>query len=379
MLRRESATPGPLNHITGALAHCVQWVTSSTSDLIFYNPEYDAALADQAVAIYCVHGTADRGNAFKVLADELLRRKLPAHIISIHLCSFEQRYKGVGIPHFAAQLGDKIQASSHTRVIVMGHSRGGVVGSYFAEHLAADRGITVQDIFAFAAPFSGSEVAIKPLTWMSKSVDEMRPESGLLAELRERIELNGKRYHFFAAEKDMLVPLYSTHIASLAQHLTVMSGEGHLSMMGSALLAEIVLERLTAPPVLTIESLCEELQDYINQLKIKSHVWSANEKIALLERLYTHLNSRDFSAYPEARTVGDFINAYLQDAQLTTSKKTPAVILNQSLNVPFSFTGNSTSFNFISQLLIRYSTIQLHSAAALAADVSYTQTPRQSV
>lgn len=379
MLRRGSETPGPLNHLTGALAHCVQWVTSSMSDVVYNNPEYNSAYADQAVAIYCVHGTADRGNAFKVLSEQLLERKLPPHIISIHLCSFDQRYKGIGIPNFAAQLGEKIQAGGHARVIVMGHSRGGVVASYYAEYLAADRGITVNDVFAFAAPFSGSDVAMKPLTWMSQSVDEMRTDSPLLAELRERMRVSARHYHFFAAEKDLLVPLHSTHIQSRAEQLTMMFSEGHLSMMGSSLLADHVMQRLIAIPVLTHETLCTELSNYINELKKKSHVWSADEKITLLERLHAQLNARDFSAYPDAQTLSDFINAFMQDTQLTASRKAPAELLNQSLNMPFSFMGNSTSFNFVSQLLVRYATIPLVRPAALAADASYKQIQPQNV
>lgn len=379
MLGRGQVNQNPLSHITGAFIHCAQWVTSSTNDLVYQNPQFNTSLKDQAVSIYCVHGTADRCNAFKILVEGLIARGLPDHIASIHLCSFEQRYKGIGIPQFAEQLAGKIIANQHTRVILMGHSRGGVVCAYLAEKIAAEKNITVQEVFGFASPFSGSELAMKPLTLISQSVDEMRPDSPLLAELREKIDANERRYHFFAAEKDALVPLHSTHIATRAHHLTVLHGEGHLSMMTSPVLVDHVLERLVAPPVLSIETICAELRGYIDGLKQKSHVWSADEKVTLLERLYSQLHARDFSVYPDARTVSEFINAFLQDTRLTASGKPPSVILNASLNFPFSFYGNSTSFNYVTQLMVRYAAIPLAAEVVLASEISNTQIQSRSV
>src|SRR5262245_51375520 len=85
--------------LTGIFQHCYYWITSSTEDIIYHNPNYDAKKAgDQATAIYCVHGTADRVNAFKMIAERLIDNSsdngLPDNIASINLITFDHRYQG---------------------------------------------------------------------------------------------------------------------------------------------------------------------------------------------------------------------------------------------------------------------------------------------
>lgn len=124
----------------------------------------------------------------------------------MNLIAFDQRYQGRSIEFFAEQLRDKIKTNQHQRVILMAHSRGGLVASYFAEFLAGDAGVKVPWVITVGTPFNGSYLAMKPLSWFSDSVREMEINSEFLLHLKEQIIKNSSsHYHFLLPQK---MPLY---------------------------------------------------------------------------------------------------------------------------------------------------------------------------
>lgn len=225
---------------TGVFAHSYYWLTSSSGDKYYQNPSYQkkAQNPELETAIYFIHGTADHSSAFERVAERLLQVGLPEEISSLNLIAFEQRYHGRSIESFAEELRDKIKTNQHQRVILMAHSRGGLVASYFAEFLAAAVGIDVPWVITVGTPFNGSYLAMKPLSWFSDSVREMEINSEFLSQLKEQIIKNSSsRYHFFIATEDAIVPGPSGYIEEYAANhedsLSVLDRHGHLSVMSS--------------------------------------------------------------------------------------------------------------------------------------------------
>ncbi|MDX1900811.1 MAG: alpha/beta hydrolase [Gammaproteobacteria bacterium] len=209
-------------------------MTSSPYDVIYQNPNY---ANHEKVTIYCVHGTADRSSAFTLIAERLLD-KLPNVVASIHLVSFKNRGKGKGIEVFAKQLQEKIRANKDQDIILMGHSRGGLVVSYFAEYFAAEIHANVHGVVAICSPFGGSDLAIAPLSWLSDSVKQMESESEFLNNLRKDITHSNINYYFVAAEKDSLVSMDQSFVKKDSASLTIFDRHGHLSIMSSWRLVE---------------------------------------------------------------------------------------------------------------------------------------------
>ncbi|CAM2940570.1 putative lipase [Legionella steigerwaltii] len=231
---------------TGMFAHAYNWLTSPSGDQVYYNPFYDKeGNPELETAIYFIHGTADQSSAFQNVAERLIQAGLPNEISSLNLLSFNNRYEGKSIEFFAEQLGDKIKANHHRRVILIAHSRGGLVASYFAEFLAKLAGIEVLLIIPIGAPFNGSYLAMKPLSWFSDSVKEMEIDSSFLKQLKEKI-INSSTipYHFFIAIEDAIVPGESGYIKEYVDKnpnsLSKLDRHGHLSIMSSHRLVELI-------------------------------------------------------------------------------------------------------------------------------------------
>ncbi|CCD08418.1 TPA: alpha/beta hydrolase [Legionella pneumophila subsp. pneumophila] len=224
---------------TGIFAHTYYWLTSPAGDQSYQTPNYKNEEDNNAgTAIYFIHGTADQPAAFKRVAERLIDTGLPDEICSLNLLAFDQRYQGKSIKFFAEQLKNKIKANQHQRVILMAHSRGGLVASYFAEFLAKEASIEVPLVITVGTPFNGSYLAVKPLSWFSDSIREMEIDSEFLAQLKQEIvEHSVSAYHFFIAKEDAIVPGESGYIKDYVDQypdsLHILDRHGHLSIMSS--------------------------------------------------------------------------------------------------------------------------------------------------
>jgi predicted alpha/beta hydrolase family esterase len=237
---------------TGMIAHTYSWLTSPSKSQSYSNPSFkNEQNQESKTAVYFIHGTADRAGAFKRIAKRLIKAGLPEEICSLILLAFDQRYQGNSIEFFAEQLRDKIKANNHQRVILIAHSRGGLVAAYFAEFLAKLAGIEVVLIFTIGTPFNGSYLAIKPLSLFSDSVQEMEIDSEFLTKLKKKIDENqAKNYHFFIATEDAIVPGESgyikEYIAKYPESLSILDRHGHLSVMSSHRLVSHITSLLSS-------------------------------------------------------------------------------------------------------------------------------------
>jgi pimeloyl-ACP methyl ester carboxylesterase len=246
----KSSDKNPIVDITGFIAHIGTWITSSSSDMIYHNPKYKVADdksmdQGQRIAIYCVHGTADRAGSFSQFAERLMTN-LPPTISSIVLAAFDTGISSPSIEVFSQQLINKIKANKDTNVILMGHSRGGLIAAHCAEYFAKDAGVKVRAVIPICTPFGGSPLAIAPLTWMSASVGQMQKDSPFLKGLQDKIEKSSVTYLYYAAANDSLVALSDCYVKTQVNHLTVLDHHGHVSIMSSQRLVDHVRNKMIA-------------------------------------------------------------------------------------------------------------------------------------
>lgn len=232
---------------TGIAPHLYEWIMSSGQDKTCQNPQH---AGDEHVGIYCVHGTADRDGSFDRVAERLLDKTLPKQIQSLHLPAFKGRYKGHSIGYFSQQLAEKIIANGHKKVILMGHSRGGLVIADFCEYLAKKHGIEVLLNVCICAPFGGSYLAQGPIAFFSDSIKEMQVDSNYLQMLNASIRAKPQsKYLFFSAEQDWIVPASSAFCTDLLDESTNkhihLSRHGHLSIMSSHRIVSYIWEEIS--------------------------------------------------------------------------------------------------------------------------------------
>jgi pimeloyl-ACP methyl ester carboxylesterase len=399
----------------GFLYHSVMSLTTRLTDITYPNPYFEAPkttdpILNEGIGIYCIHGTADTVVAFNDVAKNLIN-DLPSAISSIHLVAFEDRGKGISIKDYAEQLLKKIQANGHKTVILAGHSRGGLVAAYLYEFLAKEAGINVLFSFSAGTPFGGSLLALPPLTWFSKSVQEMQKGSELLQELHAKKD-KSHTYVCAAAAGDSIVKkedaTFNDEPAELFPH------HGHLSMMHDPKLLRFFLRSIYENvykliPYLnskTSEELKAEEDDYcdlkeiatpqlwdiyfeitlyLEDLRRSPHLQNATDKINVFEKLqrmiYEMMKENHMGDFDQTKEFGEFLHAFLADDM--KSDKSPGSVIDKQLNFPLSLLFGNAKTNsrlFVERLDNTYKNIALPRPQAMAREehesISTTSTLR---
>ncbi len=186
--------------------------------------------------IILVHG--NHGNQTQFLYGK--KQLLEAGYTNIFSFNYHNHHENFPIEQFVKKLQEKIQYVSSLlgtkEIILVAHSMGGLLSSYYAENLAQTDGITIKRVITIATPWQGSYLLkIMPPIALEKihRFQQMNPGSSFLQEL---IEKKQPFYRYIGILLDQLVfypncfptndpqdPLYKTFY-----HL------GHLGCLQSA-------------------------------------------------------------------------------------------------------------------------------------------------
>lgn len=140
-----------------------------------------------------------------------------------------------------ASYAEKVQAkceaiakeTGRRDLVLIGHSMGGLVASYYATRLAPPK--TVTDVITIASPLAGTPVAHLGI---GPNAKEMRPNSPFVKELQAAIAQNRQiRFHHIATKSDQLVIPGASAALTDNQHF-VFEDVGHASLLYSRRVTE---------------------------------------------------------------------------------------------------------------------------------------------
>ncbi|MBN1914505.1 MAG: alpha/beta fold hydrolase [Parachlamydiales bacterium] len=116
------------------------------------------------------------------------------------------------------------------RIILIGHSMGGLVAAYYALNRAPPK--TVTDVIALGSPFKGTKIA---LLGMGKCAHQMERNSPFVEALSHQIMKDRSiRFYFIAAERDHWVSsLQSTILHKEKRHQCLIEKIGHFGLLFS--------------------------------------------------------------------------------------------------------------------------------------------------
>ena len=147
---------------------------------------------------------------------------------------------GRSIKTYAKQVQEKVsqiqKETNRNDVILICHSKGGLVGSYYATHLADTRKTKVTDVVTIGTPLAGT-----PLGYVGCGLDayEMRTDSEFHRELREKIKEHPEiRFSHIASETDEVVSLSSALQGEDRSRHLVLKDIGHVGLIFSSRVAD---------------------------------------------------------------------------------------------------------------------------------------------
>lgn len=113
-------------------------------------------------------------------------------------------------------------------IILIGHSMGGLVASYYSEFLDQDNLVT--NVMTIATPFSGTKISVLA---PGENGKQMLPDANFAQELRSKIAKSSKKYYQIASQFDNLVfPWQSALLESSPKtQQLVLDSAAHLSML----------------------------------------------------------------------------------------------------------------------------------------------------
>lgn len=192
--------------------------------------------------ILLIHGYSHNQSGWIWLRRQLkLERLGPVYTINLYP-------RRGSIEEFARQVAARAEEiereTGQSTLILIGHSSGGLVASYYAEHLAPAGKVT--DIITLGTALDGTRPAVLPKG--SSCLSEMRPGSTLLQELqRKRTKAKERRYYHVASLFDALVlPSQSAWSGVVDDRLLILPGHGHMRLLFSKRVAGQIVTWLKA-------------------------------------------------------------------------------------------------------------------------------------
>lgn len=131
--------------------------------------------------VILIPGNSNKWGFLKHLGDSISLKGHPVYVVS------GLQFNFLDIPTSAKIVRNIIDENNLGKSVIVGHSKGGLIGKYLLIHQNKDK--KIKKVIAIGAPFSGSRLA---KTSLRKSFKELLPESKILQELNSNTQVNSK-------------------------------------------------------------------------------------------------------------------------------------------------------------------------------------------
>jgi len=142
---------------------------------------YLGHIVEGKVPVILIQGIAQKWGFLKNVGDEVSLKGHPVYIVP------ELGYNFNDIPTSAQIIRTLIDQNNLHDVLLIGHSKGGLIGKYLLVHKNEDN--RIKGLIAIATPFSGSNSGF---IFPFKSYRELTPQSGIIKDLNSQTDVNKK-------------------------------------------------------------------------------------------------------------------------------------------------------------------------------------------
>jgi triacylglycerol lipase len=196
-----------------------------------------------ATPVLLVHGYIHNRSAFLAMSRQLKRAGFR------YVDGFNYNALTEGIPDAAVRLGAEVErvlaATGADRVMIVGHSMGGMVARYYVQELGGED--TVDTVVTLGSPHRGTYASYVGL---GKATAQLRPGSSMLRRLESSARPGPVRWIAYWSDLDVFVtPIGNAKLehTALQAHNVRVRDTGHLSLLASGWVLKDVLAHLTDP------------------------------------------------------------------------------------------------------------------------------------
>jgi len=150
---------------------------------------------------------------------------------------------------------EKIQRETGSKdLILIGHSKGGLVATYYATVLASRSQANIEKVITIGSPFRGSPLAHLAI---GKDAAEMRPGSDLLKELQERVQTSTRPIFFhIGSTMDLVAPASSALLGNDSENELCIDYTGHGGLLFDQMVTDKVIEWIKKPKNIEMQTVC---------------------------------------------------------------------------------------------------------------------------
>ncbi|MHC0433552.1 esterase/lipase family protein [Streptomyces sp. O3] len=183
--------------------------------------------ADTGRPVVLLHGFIDNRSVFVLLRRSLARHGRH-HVESLNYSVLTRDIRAAA-ELLALRIEEICERTGHRDVDIVGHSLGGLIARYYVQHRGGDH--RVRTLVTLGSPHGGTSVA--PLMNTHPIVRQMRPDSDVIAELRQPAPGCRTRFVGFWSDLDqVMVPPETACVdhPDLRAHNVPVTGIGHLAL-----------------------------------------------------------------------------------------------------------------------------------------------------
>ncbi len=192
--------------------------------------------------ILLLHGSGFNESEW-VLGRQFLKKEKYGSVFSVNYDGLVSNDPAKGIDDYAMEkvrekISEIAKQTAQSKVILIGHSMGGLIASYYAERLSAEDNIEVKLVITIASPWKGAPLlgclaeAKKP-----KRYRQMTPASPFLEELAARAltsrQEERRSYYTIGSTMDPMVPAPASKLSEDPSSDKTLTYLGHYGLVAS--------------------------------------------------------------------------------------------------------------------------------------------------
>lgn len=178
--------------------------------------------------VILIPGIVAKWNFLENIGDKISLKGHPTYIVP------KLGYNLIDIPHSAKIVREVIDKNGLQDVVIVGHSKGGLIGKYLMIHNNQDK--RIKGLVAIATPFAGVPVV---RTVPVKMFEEVSPESKLIKDMNNHTDVNSDIVTIYPVYDNLVWDIMNCYLPG-AKNIEIKESGHHKLLFNKDLIKKVV-------------------------------------------------------------------------------------------------------------------------------------------